>query len=154
MFLDSRQIELIKKAIEDFKFIGEEIENKIKKGYSLEDIEMFLNRFKDIEITCLDSINGDGWLDFLYKDINTCVSWTKEDGVRMCSTFEIYDRKTNAYIVEDYCNIEEYEKLINTPKEVMLKNAVADLKYYESNNYLENYNKQRDRIIEFLKKEY
>lgn len=154
MFLDRRQIELIKNAIEDYNFIKEEIENKIKKGYNLEEISVFLNRFKDIEITSLDSINGDSWLDFLYKDISTCVCSTKEKGIYVGSTFEIYDKKNYEYIVEDLLTVKDYENLMNTPKEEMIADAVHNLKYYESHKYTDLYNKQRDRLINFLKEEY
>ena len=154
MFLDRRQIELIKKSIEDYNFIKEEIENKIQKGFSLEEISTFLTRFKDIEITNLDGILGDRYLDFLYKDINTCVCETTKKGIFMGTTFEIYDRLNSEYIVEDFCDIKEYENMINTPKDIMLANAIANLKYYESNNYKDSYNRQRDKIISFLKEEY
>ena len=154
MFLDKRQIELIKKSIEDFNFIKEEIENKIKNGYNLEEISTFLNRFKDIEITSLDCINGDSWLDFLYKDISACVCDTKEKGLYVGSTFEIYDKKNYEYIVEDLLTVKEYENLINTPKEEMIADAIHNLKYYESQKYTDLYNRQRDRLISFLKEEY
>ena len=154
MFLDLRQRNLIKKAIEDYNFIKEEIEYKIKQGYSLEDLEIFLNRFKNIEITSLDTVCGESYLDFLYKDINTFVCNTQEKGTYMGTTFEIYDREKYEYIIEGFLDVKSYENYINTPKEKMLEDAVLNLKYYDNHDMKEQYNEQRDKIINFLKEEW
>lgn len=154
MFLDRRQIELVKKAIEDYKFIKEEIELRISKDYNLEEISEVLVKFKGITIENLEDYENEAYLDFEYNHINTSVSWHRDKGVCMSSTFEIYDDKEMQYIVEDFCTIKEYEDIIKTPKETMLANAVSELKCYESNNYKDSYNRQRDKIINFLKEEY
>ena len=154
MFLDMRQKQLIKNAIEDYNFIKEEVEYRIKQGFSLEDLESFLNRFDGMEITGLDTINGESWLDFLYKDISTCVCNTQEKGTFMGTTFEIYDREQHEYIIEDFLDVKSYEDYINTPKEKMLEDAVLNLKYYDSHNMEEQYNNQKDKIINFLKEEW
>lgn len=154
MFLDRRQIKLIKKAIDDYKFIKEEIEFRISKDYNLEEISEILIRFKDITIENLEDCGEEAYLDFEYNNINTCVAWNKDKGIYMSNTFEIYDAKEMEYIAEDFLTIEEYEKYINTPKETMLADAVANLKYYESNNYTGSYNELRDKLINYLKEEF
>lgn len=154
MFLDRRQIELVKKAIDDYNFIKEEIELRISKDYNLEEISQVLVKFKGITIKNLEDYENEAYLDFEYNNINTCVSWQRNTGTCVSSTFEIYDDKEQSYIVEDFCTIKEYESMINTPKETMLANAVAELKCYESNGYKDSYNRQRDKIISFLKEEY
>lgn len=154
MFLDRRQIELVKKAIDDYNFIKEEIELRISKDYNLEEISQVLVKFKGITIENLEDYENEAYLDFEYNNINTWVSWQRNTGTCVSSTFEIYDDKEMCYIVEDFLSIKEYEEMINTPKETMLANAVAELKCYESNNYKDSYNRQRDKIISFLKEEY
>lgn len=154
MFLNKRQIELVKNAIEDYKFIKEEIELRISKDYNLEEISQVLVKFKGITIENLEDYENEAYLDFEYNNINTCVSWQRNTGTCVSSTFEIFDNKEKCYIVEDFLTIKDYEKLINTPKDRMLEDAVADLKYYESKNYVESYNKQKDKIINFLKEEF
>lgn len=155
MFLDKRQIELIKKAIEDYKFIKEEIEFRINKDYNLEEISQVLVKFKGVCIESLEEwTENEAYLDFEYNNIDTCVSWIRENGVQVSNVFEIYDDEEKCYVVQDFLTIEEYEKLIDTPKDKMLSDAVANLKYYENNDSLENYNNQRDKIIKFLKEEY
>lgn len=154
MFLDLRQRNLIKKAIEDYNFIKEEVEYRIKQGFSLEDLEIFLNRFEGIEIIQLDTVNGDSYLDFLYKDISTFICNTQEKGTYMGTTFEIYDNEKQEYLIEDFLDVKSYENYINTPKEKMLEDAVLNLKYYDSNNMKEQYNEQKDKIINFLKEEW
>ena len=84
------------------------------------------------------------------------VSFDKETGAKfkVSSTFEIYDTEKLEFIVEDFITVEEYKKLIETPKEKMLKDIVADLKWYESNNKEEEYKECSDKIIKFLKEEF
>ena len=154
MFLNRRQIELVKKAIEDYKFIKEEIDFRISKDYNLEEISQVLVKFKGVTIENLEDYKYTAYLDFEYNNINTCVSWQRDIGTCVSSTFEVFDDKEKSYIVEDFLSIKEYEELINTPKETMLSDAVADLKYYEVNNKVDSYNRQRDKIISFLKEEY
>lgn len=72
----------------------------------------------------------------------------------MGTTFEIYDRESYEYIVEDFIDVAGYEKLINTPKDKMLSDIVADLKYYDSHNQIDSYNTCVDKIISFLKEEF
>lgn len=154
MFLDRRQIELVKKAIDDYNFIKEEIELRISKDYNLEEISQVLVKFKGITIENLEDYENEAYLDFEYNNINTCVSWQRNTGTCVSDTFEIYDDKEMCYIVEDFCDVKYYEEIMNTPKETMLANAVAELKCYESNGYKDSYNRQRDKIISFLKEEY
>ena len=72
----------------------------------------------------------------------------------MSTTFEIYDRESHEYIVEDFLGVVGYEDLINTPKDKMLSDIVADLKYYDSHNQIDIYNTCVDKIISFLKEEF
>jgi len=151
MFLENRQIELIKNAIKDYNFIKEEVEFRISKDYSLEEISKVLSKFKGVCIDNLEYYDDYGYLDFEYNNVNTCVSWEANNGICMGDTFEIYDNVVQEYIVEDFCDVNYYEKLINTPKEKMLADAIVDLKHYESNGYKDSYNRQKDKIISFLK---
>lgn len=154
MILDARKINVIKKEIENYKFMKEELEQRIAKNDTLEELSDFINKFRDTEITSLETHEDYGYLDFLYKDVNMCVSWEKSKGIYVSKYFEIYDNKGEEYIVEDFLTIEEYEKLMNTPKENMLRDAVADLKFYDAHDLKQNYEKTLEKIIVFLKEEF
>lgn len=154
MFLDARKINVIKKEIENYKFMKEELEQRIAKNDTLEELSDFINKFRDTEITILEKYDDYGYFDFLYKDVNMCVSWEKSKGIYVSKYFEIYDSKEEEYIVEDFLTIEEYEKLMNTPKEDILRDAVADLKFYDAHDLKENYEKTLEKIIVFLKEEF
>lgn len=154
MILDARKINVIKKEIENYKFMKEELEQRITKNDTLEELSDFINKFRDTEITSLEKYEDYGYLDFLYKGVNMCVSWEKSKGIYVSKYFEIYDSKGEEYIVEDFLTIEDYEKLMNTPKENMLRDAVADLKFYDAHDLKENYEKTLEKIIIFLKEEF
>lgn len=157
MYLDVRQKELIRKAIKDYTFICCEIENQIANGLTFEELADFILKFRDTEITNKEDYSnvGEGYLDFLYKDINTYVGYNKEKGVYVSNVFEIYDKEKCEYIVEDWLRIKDYEELLNTPKENVLNDLVADLKHIECNTYKEDrYKEQVDKIISFLKEEW
>lgn len=153
MFLDIRQRELIKNTIKDYKFMKEEIEQRIAKKDTIEELKDFINKFRDTEITSVDDYADYGYLDFNYKNANMCISW-ENDNKFVGATFEIFDDKKKEYIVEDFLTIEDYEELMNTPKEDMLRNAVADLKFYDAHNLKDNYNECLEKIIVFLKEEF
>jgi len=151
MILDKRQKEIIKKALDDYDFMKEEITNKIDKGYTIDDLSVFLTRFKDIEITNIEKYDDYGYLDFLYKDLNMCVMFDTDKGLRVSNTFEIYDKKIYEYIVEDFLTKEEYTKLINKTREEEIEDMVATLKYYDSHNLEADYKAYSNKIISFLK---
>lgn len=154
MIIDVRQRAVILNAINDYSFIKEEIEQRIKKGDNLEELSTFIVKFRGTEITNLESYEEYAYLDFIYEDVNMCVCWDLEKGTYVGKTFEIFDKDNNGYVVEDFLSIEEYEKMLNTPKEQMLKDAVADLKFFESNNLKTNYDIELDKIVRFLKEEF
>lgn len=153
MILDKRQKELVKQAINDYDFIKEELQNKIAKGYNMEDLSIFLTHFKDIEISNIETYDDYGYLDFLYKDINTFVIYEKdkEQQLRVSNDFEIYDKQTCEYIVEDYLTKDAYIELINKTKEEELEELIQCLKYYDSHDMELAYRNYKDKIISFLK---
>lgn len=154
MIIDVRQRALILNAINDYNFMKEEIEQRIKKGDNLEELSTFIVKFIGTEITNLENYEEYAYLDFIYQDVNMSVCWDLEKGTYVGKTFEIYDKNNNGYVVEDFLSIEEYEKMLNTPKEKMLEDAVVDLKFFESNGCKENYDIQLDKIVRFLKEEF
>lgn len=154
MIIDVRQRALILNAINDYNFIKEEIEQRIKKGDNLEELSNFIVKFKGTEITNLEDYEECAYLDFKYQDVSMSVCWESEKGTYVGERFEIFDEENNNYVVEDFLSIKEYEKLLDTPKEQMLKDAVADLKFFESHNLKENYDFQLDKIVRFLKEEF
>lgn len=152
MYLDNRQKEIVKKALSDYDFIKEEIDEKIAKGYNLEELSTYLVRLnKDIEISNLDGYDDYVYLDFLYKDLNMCVYWEKNNAIRVSNTFEIYDKESGEYIVEDFLTKEEYEKMLNRTREENLQDLVATLKWYESRDLQADYKSYEKEVINFLK---
>lgn len=160
MFLENRQIEIIKRALEDYKFMKVEIENFIERTRTenwhkdFNAIYNFILRFQGTEITNAEDYNDDyGYIDFIYKDTNMCVKYEKEieDRIVVSKTFEIYDQATCTYVVEDFLSVEEWQKMIDAPKETMLHDAVLDLKYYENNGRSYEYEEQLKKIVVFLK---
>lgn len=152
MYLDNRQKEIVKKALEDYNFIKEEIDEKIAKDYNLEDLSIYLVRLtKDTEITNLESYDDYAYLDFLYKDLNMCVMWERDKGIRVSSTFEIYDKEKKEYIVEDFLTIEDYNKMLNRTREENLQDLVSTLKWYDSRDMQVAYKEQERKVINFLK---
>lgn len=151
MILTKKQKNLVKNALIDYDFMKEEIENKIALNYTIDDLSVFLTRFKDIEITNLEKYTDYTYLDFLYKDLNMCIMFDKDKGTRVSSTFEIYDKTTCEYIVEDFLTKEDYLKLINKTREEELEELVSTLKYYDSNNSEQAYKEYINKIINFLK---
>jgi len=152
MYLDNRQKAIVKKALEDYDFIKEELDEKIAKDYNLEDLSIYLNKYsKDVEITNLESYNDYAYLDFLYKDLNMCVMWERDKGIRISATFEIYDKEKKEYIVEDFLTREEYINMLNRTREENLQDLVATLKWYDSSNMKIAYEEQERKVINFLK---
>jgi len=152
MYLDNRQKAIVKKALEDYDFIKEELDEKIAKDYNLEDLSIYLNKYsKDVEITNLESYNDYAYLDFLYKDLNMCVMWERDKGIRVSATFEIYDKEKKEYIVEDFLTREEYINMLNRTREENLQDLVATLKWYDSSNMKIAYEEQERKVINFLK---
>lgn len=158
MYLDIRQKKIVRKAIEDYDFIKSELDNKIKEDYNLEELSEFLVRFKGIEISELDDYGSEddyeseyAYLDFLYNDINTCVVWEKDKGIRVSNTFEICDKEKHEYIVEDFLTKEEYQKMLDRTREENLEYLVATLKYYESRDLKDDYECYKNEVISFLK---
>lgn len=154
MIIDVRQRALILNAINDYNFIKEEIEQRIKKGDDLKELSSFISKFRGTEITNLEDYEEYAYLDFIYQDLNMSIYWDLEKGTFVRKTFEIFDKDNNGYVVEDFLSIEEYEKMLNTSKEQMLKDAVADLKFFERNGHKDNYDIQLDKIVRFLKEEF
>ena len=151
MYLDERQKKIVVDALKDYNFIKEEIENRIRQDYNLEELSKFLVRFKDIEISNIEEYDDIGYLDFIYKDVNTCVIWEYQKGLRVSNTLEIYDKEQMEYIIEDFCTIEEYEKMLNRTREENLNDLVATLKYYESRGLEADYKAYSKKVISFLK---
>ena len=74
MIIDVRQRALILNAINDYNFMKEEIEQRIKKGDNLEELSTFIVKFIGTEITNLEKYEEYAYLDFIYQyiKINVC----------------------------------------------------------------------------------
>lgn len=154
MYLDKRQKNIVKQALNDYDFIKEELNEKINKDYNMEDLSIFLTRFKDIEITNFDIYDDFGYLDFIYKDINTCVIWSKDAGIRVSNTLEIYDKIKMEYIVEDFLTVDEYVEMINRTKEEILDEFIDRLNYCDTHDLKADYNEISKQLVNFLTEEW
>lgn len=170
MILDNRRKELIKNSIKHYDFIKRMITNEIAvwsdkitdKVKLLEYLEKFVEKFKGVVVTNFeynapteDKDSQYGYLDFLYNDVSMSVMYnTGDENIHVSDTYEIYDKVSMGYIIEDWLTTDDYTKMIARSKEDILHDAIVDLKWYESNNYLDCYNQLRDEIVNFLKEEW
>lgn len=170
MIIDNRRKELIKNSIKHYDFMKRMITNEIitcninitDNVKVLEHLEKFIEKFKGAEVTNFEYNNTAedendryGYLDFLYNDVSMCVAYDSgNDLVHVTETYEIYDVNNMEFIVEDWLTTSDYTEILNAPKEQTLHDAIADLKYYESNNCVDSYNRCRDEIVNFLKEEW
>ena len=159
MYLDIREKELIKKAIKDYQFMEYEINNRIIGGITFEELTDFLLKFKGIVITNTEDWDADmRYLDFQYNAVDMCVSLNKkENKLKVSDVFEIYDEVEEHFVIDDWYDCEAYKKFINEPKENVLNNLVADLKYIDCNNLYDKekrYEEKKEEIIKFLKEEW
>ena len=152
MILDSRQKEIVRKAISDYDFIREELENQIDPEVNnLERLIIFLNRFKGIEITNFgDNTDDEQYLDFNYNDVNMFVMWNNEDRTRVGTTLEIWDNIKKEYVVEDWLNRNKYVEMTTRTKEEDLALLVQQMKYCESKG-LADYSHWEKETLNFLK---
>ena len=151
MYLDERKKKIVRKAIEDYEFIKEELENKIKQNYNLEELSEFLLKFKG---TCIENLDTDSdiecYLDFEYNDVNMCCIWDTDKGLRVSNLYEIYDKEKEEFLSEDWLTTDDYKKWLNKTREEELENLVVQLKYCECKG-LVDYSSYEREIINFLK---
>lgn len=161
MLFNEKEKEIVRKALKDYDFIKEEIDNRIKQNYDLNDLHKFLLEFKHIDITNIEIKDDYGYLDFMYNDLNMYVGYDNGLGIcndelenhkiRVSNTFEIYNKEKCEYIIEDFCTKEEYQKYLENTKEKELQNRIDKLKYLEEKNLMSDYKAQSLYIIDFLK---
>lgn len=156
MYLNKRQKELVRKAIEDYNFIKEEIQYQISKGNKLEDLSKFITKFRNVEITNYDEEYTDctRYLDFNYNNVNTFVFQNTDGIIKVSNTLEIWDNIDERYIIEDWVDLAEYEDILNTPKKDILNELAVELKYCYSHCSKVMYDDAVEKIINFIKEEY
>ncbi len=159
MYLNLRQKELVRKAIKDYQFMEYEINNRIIGGITFEELTDFLLKFKGIVITNTEDWDDDfRYLDFQYNSVDMCVSLNKkENELKVSDVFEIYDDTKEHFVIEDWLCVKDYNDILNTPKEKILNNLVAELKYIDCNDVYDRekkYEEKKEEIIRFLKEEY
>ena len=160
MILNRRRKELIKKAMSDYAFMSRLLTNEISELQGTLSNEEMLDRLGDIvcrikgtEITNLETYEGEGYLDFIYNNVNMFVTYNDKP-LHVSNTFEIYDDETCEYVIEDWETLDWYAKYVETPREQVLADAVADLKFYECNNYKPLYDDLKEELINFIKEEW
>lgn len=97
MLLSKGQRQLIEKSIKDFEFIKNEITEKVKLNYDLEQIKDFLNRIKGIDI-CNEI---DHYVDFYYNELNLSIYFDEKE-IRLLDSIGIYDSSIENYLIENY----------------------------------------------------
>lgn len=155
MLFNEKEKEIVKKAISDYDFMREEIENKINKNYTLEDLSNFILRFTNVTISNLEEEKTYGYLDFYYNDVSMFVGYdynSKNHKIHVGDTFEIYNKEKEEYIIEDFCTKKEYQDYLENTKEKELQTRINKLKYLEEKELKVDYNAQKEYIIDFLKK--
>lgn len=152
MIFDEKEKEIIRKAIEDYTFIKQELEDKINKNYTLKELSDFLLKFNGITITNLDEEYG--YLDFTYNDIDACIFDALEETVKLklYSTFRIYNSEKEKYLFDDSLDINDWKYYLTNTKEEELQTMINKLKFLEEKDLQSDYKAQKENIINFLKK--
>ena len=153
MFLDKNDMEMIINGINNYQFIKEELTEKIKKGYSLEQLENYIRKLKGTEITGTSDYEDIKYLDFIYDNVNMYIQEELDNGIKVSERFEIYNTKEHCYIVEDFLTLKEYEDMLNESKEEKIKSALIDLDFFKKYNFKEQHDILLEKVINFIKEE-
>lgn len=147
MIISKREKEIIKKAIDEYEFMKEEIENQIEKGH---DIEEFLMRFKDLEYSIISN-DKSYFLDIMYKDICFSVGVRQDKKTEVSDCFQIWDIEKSENIVDEFWTKEDYKQLINKTTDEELHEMSEMLKYYEDKHLYGDYKSYVQKIIDYVK---
>ena len=109
------EIEIFKRVIRDYKIIKRDIDKRIKKGYTLEDLCNYVEHLSACNITNVELLDDFKYVDFNYCDM--CVSILEDTKGKpyLGDTIEVWNDKENYYI-GTYNNIKEIEELIKGNK--------------------------------------
>lgn len=153
LMMGHRTKKVIEQGVYDYNFIKEELEEKIKKDYNMEELAEYLTRFKEIEITSFGDVGEEIYLDFIYKSVNAYVYY-KDGVISVGKAFEIFDKDRETYVIDEWLEESNYIELLNTTKEEQLKEAILDLEFYKDNDLGELFDKKVKELIQFVREEY
>jgi hypothetical protein len=148
MLLSNAQIRLTEKALKDYDFIKGEIDEKIKKGYTLKQLDDFISKFNGIEVYNLEE--EEGYLDFYYNALNSSI--VKSDNViSLVDNLSIYDKTTSDYVFTDVTR-DYVDHMINSDVFELLCEELDNYKILKNNNftYKTNLEDRKKNIIKFI----
>lgn len=102
MNYSKRILEIFKRVIKDYELLKNDINEKIEKGYTIENLEDYVRHLSSCNITNTRISNDIKKYDWEYIDFNycdMCVSIYQENGnVYLGNSIEVWDDKNCAYI--------------------------------------------------------
>ena len=110
------EIDIFKCVIRDYKRLKEDIDEKIKNGYTIENLYDYIRHLASCDITNCDLNDDYKYIDFNYCDM--CVSILKHgnSGVYLGESLETWNDK-GCYYIGTFNSIRELEKIIKEYEE-------------------------------------
>lgn len=103
-------IEIFKRVIRDYKIIKKDIDERIKKGYTIELLLDYIHHLSGCNITNVEFLDDFQYIDFNYCDM--CISILQHgDTPYLGDTIEVWNDKEN-YFIGTYNNVKEIEDII------------------------------------------
>jgi hypothetical protein len=111
------EIEIFKRVIRDYKTIKRDIDKRIKKGYTINDLYDYIRHLNSCNITNVELEDNEiyKYIDFNYCDM--CLSIYEQDniGLYLGETLEVWNDK-ELYYIGVYNNIREIEEILKESK--------------------------------------
>ena len=104
-----KDIEIFKRVIKDYETLKKEVDDRIKKGYTLENLSDYIRHLNSCNITNVDL----KYIDFNYCDM--CISIyqdNREDRPYLGDTIEVWNDEEVGYI-GTFNNINEIKKIVD-----------------------------------------
>ena len=108
------EIEIFKRVIRDYKIIKRDIDKRIEKGYTIEDLCNYIEHLSACNITNVELLGEFKYIDFNYCDM--CISILEHNNVPyLGDTIEVWNDKEDYYI-GTYNHTKELEEILKGNK--------------------------------------
>ena len=101
---------IMENVIRDYNILKKDIDDKIKKGYTINDLYDYIRHLSSCNITNIDLNDDFKYIDFNYCDM--CISIIQDnDMLYLGDTIEIWNDK-ELYYIGTFNNVRELEKIL------------------------------------------
>lgn len=114
MKFSNEELEIFKRVLKDYKILEKDINERIKKGYDIEELLRYIEHLSACEITNCNIKSDFKYIDFNYYDMVCSIIECEKDNIplKLQETVEVWNDKEDCYIVEDWLSMKEIEKVI------------------------------------------